>query len=229
MAKRESTDNSISKGVNELIARLREDGVEAGRTEAASILDKARAEAAALREAAQAEAQAMRDKARQEAEAYRQAGKDALEAAIRDAILELKIQMTERFRADMRRLVSHEMTDTVFLGRMILELVGHARDHIDTDGPMEVILPVRAIDIEELRQKADELENSPLTDFVRSIAGDLARRGISLSMSEDLSAGARIYLENEDITVDLSDTAVADMLARHLQPRFRAILEGVVK
>ncbi len=229
MARHESPQTPLSKGVNDLIARLREDGVEAGRAEAATILEKARAEAAALREAAQRDAQAMRDQARRDADAYRQAGQEALETATRDSILDLKTQMTERFRADIRRLVSHQMTDTVFLSRMILELVGRVRDHIDADSAMEIILPAEAVDLEELRQNADDLENSPLTDFVRNVAGDLARRGVNLSVSEDVSAGARIYLENDDVMVDLSDVAVADMLSRHLQPRFRAILEGVVK
>jgi V/A-type H+-transporting ATPase subunit E len=34
---------------------------------------------------------------------------------------------------------------------------------------------------------------------------------------------------DKDITLDLTDQAVADFLLQHLQPRFRAVFEGVVK
>ncbi len=229
MARDKNDGETVSKGVNELIARLREDGVEAGRAEAATIVDQARAEAMALREAAQAEAQAMREAARKDADAFRKAGEDALQAAVRDATLDLKIQMTEKFRADMRRLVSREMKDATFLRQIILELVGRVRERVDHSGSVEMILPVEAIGLDELRDNVDELENGPLTEFVRGVAGELVRDGVRFAGSDELAAGARVYLENEDVMIDLSDVAVADMLARHLQPRFRAILEGVVK
>ncbi len=222
-------ETPVSKGVNELIARLREDGVNAGRAEAETLLAKTRAEASKLREAARAEAQAVREEARAEAESLRQAGEDALKAAIRDAMLDLKVQMTEKFRADMRRLVSHEMQDPAFLRQMILELVGSARERVDQGERAEVILPRQVVGLEELRDNIDELENGPLTEFVRGVAAGLLREGVSFSESDELAAGARVYLEQEDVMVELSDEAVAQMLARHLQPRFRAILEGVVK
>ena len=229
MAGSDLLENGVSRGVNELLERLRQDGVDAGRAEAAAIIAKAKEEADALRRQAQQDAQATREAARKAADGFRQAGEAALNAAIRDAILDLKTQMTERFRADMRRLVSHEMKDPAFLRQMILELVGRVRARVEVDGPVTVLLPPQAIGLEELRDNADELQNSPLTDFVLGVAGDLVRDGVDISTSQDVAAGARIYLEDDDVVVDCTDAAVADMLARHLQPRFRAILEGVVK
>lgn len=229
MAKADDGGNGRSSGVNELIARLHREGVEAGQAEAATIREGARAEAAAIRETVRSEAQAMREAARREAEAYRKAGEDALQAAIRDAILDLKVQMSEKFGSELRRLVSHEMQDPAFLRQLILELVGRARGSIDSADRVEVILPAEAAGFEELRDRMEELEDSPLTEFVRGVTGDLVRQGVTFSWSEDLAAGAHFYLEDDDVTVDLSDAAVADLLARYLQPRFRAILEGVVK
>jgi len=34
---------------------------------------------------------------------------------------------------------------------------------------------------------------------------------------------------DKDISLDLTDEAIAALLLEHLQPRFRAILEGIVK
>jgi V/A-type H+-transporting ATPase subunit E len=40
--------------------------------------------------------------------------------------------------------------------------------------------------------------------------------------------GIRIVMKDSGVVVDLTDAAVADVILRHLQPRFRAMLEGVV-
>lgn len=229
MAKTDDDTTPRASGVNELIARLHQEGVEAGEAQARTILEKAKAEAAAIRRQALAEAKNVREAARRDAEAYRQAGEDALQAAIRDAMLALKTQMSERFGAEMRRLVSSQMRDPEFLRRMILELVGRTRDTVGAAEAVEVILPLEVTGFEEFRDRIDELEDTPLTDFVRGVTGDLIREGVTFTWSDDVAAGARVYIEGDDVTVDLSDAAVADMLARYLQPRFRAILEGVVK
>ena len=39
----------------------------------------------------------------------------------------------------------------------------------------------------------------------------------------------KVFLKNEQVEIDLSEKAIASMLLEHLQPRFRALLEGVVK
>jgi len=37
-----------------------------------------------------------------------------------------------------------------------------------------------------------------------------------------------VLLRGGEVTVDLSEQALSDLLLAHLQPRFRAILEGLV-
>ncbi|MEM1050482.1 MAG: hypothetical protein AAGI28_00165 [Pseudomonadota bacterium] len=229
MANDTAIQTGASKGVNELLARLHEDGVAAGRKEAEILIANAKAEAGKIRDKANKDAQALKDAAHTESEALRRAGEDALEAAIRDAILDLKTQMTNRFRADLHRLVSTQMSDTAFLQTLILELTGRANEQTKDKQAVEILLPEKALGTADFKDNADELESGPLTDFVRGIAGDLVRDGIKFSPSPEFAAGARIYLEDDDVMIDLTDDAVADMLSQHLQPRFRAILEGIVK
>jgi V/A-type H+-transporting ATPase subunit E len=57
----------------------------------------------------------------------------------------------------------------------------------------------------------------------------MLREGVSFSRAEDASEGIRLALLDRGVSIDLTDKAVADMLLVHLQPRFRALLEGVVK
>jgi V/A-type H+-transporting ATPase subunit E len=40
--------------------------------------------------------------------------------------------------------------------------------------------------------------------------------------------GIRVRLKDEELELDLSDRAIADLLLEHLQPRFRAVMEGQV-
>ncbi|MEM1021296.1 MAG: hypothetical protein AAGJ09_12505 [Pseudomonadota bacterium] len=229
MTENTAIETGASKGVNELLARLREDGVAAGRKEARALIEDAKAEAAKIRADASQDAQAMKDAAHAESAALKRAGEDALKAAMRDSILDLKTQMTNRFRADVHRLVSKEMSDPEFLRTLILELAGRASAHAHAKESLTVLLPERALSADDFRDNADELEHGPLTDFVRGLAGDIVRDGVTFSPSSDFAAGAQIYLEDDDVLIDLTDDTVAEMLAKHLQPRFRAILEGIVK
>ena len=57
----------------------------------------------------------------------------------------------------------------------------------------------------------------------------MLREGVSFSASEDVQAGIRVQVKDKDIILDLTEEAVAGLLLQHLQPRFRAILEGIVK
>jgi V/A-type H+-transporting ATPase subunit E len=61
------------------------------------------------------------------------------------------------------------------------------------------------------------------------MAGEMLREGVNFSRAEDGSEGIRLALLDRGVSIDLTDKAVADLLLVHLQPRFRALLEGVVK
>ena len=51
--------------------------------------------------------------------------------------------------------------------------------------------------------------------------------GISFAAGEQ-QAGIVMKLKGHDMQVDISDKAIADLLLKYLQPRFRALLEGVI-
>lgn len=216
-------------GVDALVARLRDEGVAAGRAEAAEIVKRARAEAKEIVDAAAAEARGYLETARKEADAYRAAGEQALHAAMRDTVLGMKAQLMARFTSDVERLVSEELKDPDLLRRMILEVAGRAGAGIDPDARVEVILPEVAVALDKLRGDPDELEHRPLTRFALGLSADMLRTGVTLSASADQGAGIEVRVADGKLVVDLSDDAVAGLLLQHLQPRFRAILEGIVR
>ena len=231
MANGATDGNGLTSGVDALIARLREEGVSAGRSEADRILADAQAQAKRILDKANAEARERQEAARQESDAYRAAGEAALKTAMRDTVLDMKATLMQRFSADVKRLVSQQLKDPDVLKQMILEVVGRVRDDagVGDEAEVEVILPETAIGLEELRGNPEELQKGVPTQFVLGLTGEMLREGVTFSASEDVAAGVRIRMKESDITVDLTEEAVAALLLQHLQPRFRAILEGIVK
>ena len=225
------TAQATASGLESLIARLREEGVTAGHAEAQRLVADAQSRAHRILEKAEAESKSMVDAARRESESLRRAGEEALRVAARDAVLDLKDQLERRFAADVGKTVSEALRDPELLQRMILEVVGRARTEgaVDRAKEMELLLPREAVGLDELRRRPEELREGTLAHFVAAIAGDMLREGVTFLRSEDESGGIRLKLTDRAVSLDLSDQAVAQAILMHLQPRFRALLEGVVQ
>lgn len=221
----------LSRGVDALVARLREEGVSAGRREADRIILGAQSEANQILDKAQKEARERLETAHKEANAYRAAGEEALRTAMRDMVLDMKAALMEKFSADVRRLVSHHLEDPDLIRQLILEVAGRAKAGASAQesAQIEVLLPERAVGVDELRRDPAELKKGRLTGLVFGLTGDMLRDGVTFSRSDEVQRGIRIHLADNDVTLDLTDQAVADFLLLHLQPRFRAVFEGVVK
>lgn len=218
-----------ASGVDALIAQLRDDGVAAGQAEAARIVSEAQARADAIRAAAQAEADKMTTDAMTKSDRYRQAGEDALNTAMRDAVLTMKAKLIAQFEMDVQRMVSETLADPDLLKQMVIELVGRARDDTGSKDGADVILPAQIVGPDAIRENADDIQSGELTKFVLGLSQDMLMAGVTLHASDDLHAGIRAKLGQAAVTLDLSDAAIASLLMQHLQPRFRAVLEGVIR
>lgn len=222
-------DGMISHGVDALIDKLRKDGVAAGKADAQKLRDDASAEAARILSDAKREADAYLAKARKDADNYRSAGEEALNTAMRDAVLTMKAGLTDRFRADVERLVTKEMADPEVLKQMILQVVGRTAQEAALTGPADVILPARAATQEDIKQNADDIQSGKLTRYVLGLTAEMLREDVELHASDDASAGIRVRAEDQGVVLDLTDKSVAALLMEHLQPRFRAVLDGVIR
>ena len=231
MAAEAQEDNGTSKGVDALITKLRDEGVAAGREEAERIVSAARGEAAKILDRAQREAKAHIAAAHKEADSYRSAGEEAVKTAMRDTILEMKSRLLQRFSADVERLASERLRDETVLKEMILELVGRVREDakLDKQEQVEMILPEKVAGLDELRRNPAELQKGRATRYVLDLTDEMLREGLTFRGSDDIEAGIRIRLVDSKIDIDVTDKAIASLLLEHLQPRFRAVLEGIVK
>ncbi len=220
-----------SSGIDALIVKLREQGVAAGRSEGDKIVAEAKAKAKQIVDKAQEEAKNHCEASRKEAASYQAAGEEAIKTAMRDTILDMKSYLMQRFSSDVKRLVARELREEALLRQVILEVAGRARERVDGVGAeqLEVVLPEKVVGLEELRQDPDELHKGKLTHFVLGLSNDILREGVTFSVSDDIESGIRVHMVDKDVTLDLTDEAIAALLLQYLQPRFRAILEGIVK
>jgi V/A-type H+-transporting ATPase subunit E len=219
-----------SSGIEALIERLKQEGVDQGNAEAQKLIATAEARAQEILAKAEAEAKHRTDAAAEEADRLRRAGEEALKVAMRDAVLELKDGLTTRFAERVRGVVAKLSTDEEVLKKMILAVASRARTEADIDEAkeIEVILPRTVVGLDELSRNPQELREGALSQFALAAAADLLRAGVTYARSGDEAGGIRVVLKDDGVAVDLTDAAVAGVILGHLQPRFRALLEGVV-
>lgn len=221
----------VSSGVEELIQRLRDEGVAAGRAEAERIEQEAKDNAGKMIAEAKARAEQIVADAEAEVRRLKQGGEDALNIAMRDVVLKLKAKLTDTVGEQVRRLISAELAQEDFLKQLILEVAGRAREAagVDRGEKVKILLPRELVGLEELRRHPLELQEGSLSHFILNVAADVLREGVTFGEAEDGKGGLRIYLEDREVQIDLTEDKVAEVLLEHLQPRFRAILEGTVK
>lgn len=211
-----------STGVQDLIARIRDEGVQSGKQESERLLAEARSEAQRTLESARAEADEVRQKARAEIETEKAAALEALKLAARDTGLQLEADVVAAFENTVRRLVSPATRDPEFVRTLLLVLAGHAVDELVKNKEIQVFVSNMLFQEAEGNQELDERARHS----VLGITGDMLREGVELVPSSDVEGGARVRLVGENLEVDLTDETVHKILMRHLLPRFRAILEG---
>jgi V/A-type H+/Na+-transporting ATPase subunit E len=223
-----SPDSKVAFGVEALIERLRNEGVGAGRAEAEKIIKDARAAAQTILSKAQAEADQIVSRARTEAANVEKAGRQALEVAARDTVLDLKNGLSHRAAREVKHLVGEEVQLHEMLEKLILEVAGQARAKATEAGTVEILLPEKLVSLDDIAKDPAHLQASPLGRFAGLVARNMLRQGVTLTGSPNVKAGIKVRLTDKGIDLDLSDKAIADLLLQHLQPRFRALLEGIV-
>ncbi|EFK10069.1 conserved hypothetical protein [delta proteobacterium NaphS2] len=217
----------VASGVRELIARLRDDGVKAGREKAEQVLQEAREEAAKIVAKAKAQADEILSRAQAQIEMDRKACMGSLKTAIRDTELKMEAELKADFAAHVRRLVSIEMGDREFVRQCILAVSGMATGHMVCEGqPVEVLLPKDLFETDESGSRLTADGKQRMHHLVLGISADMLREGVALKPSRNLERGIRVRLSGEDLEIDLSDQAISALLLENLLPRYQAIVRG---
>jgi V/A-type H+-transporting ATPase subunit E len=215
-----------SQGVESLIGRLRDEGIAQGRSQAEAIVGEAKKQAADIVAAAQRDADDILVKARQEAGKEKAAGEDAIRLAMRDTILSLEDEIINEFRNRLQRLVRGTLEESEFLQRLILAIAGKATPPVGER--LELLLPSEIVSLEDLQRKPEEVKPGTLMHFVLTLGDGMLREGMSFGVADDIRAGIRVQFLDRDVQLDMTESAIRELMLKHMLPRFRALLRGAV-
>jgi V/A-type H+-transporting ATPase subunit E len=198
--------------LQELIDKIKRDGIESASDEASRIKSQAGAEAKRIVEAAGKEAEAIIARGRADAERSEKAGVAALEQASRNLVLAFKAEIQGLLdRIAARELSGSYGEDT--LKAVLPDLIKSWA--VKGSDDLALILPEGQL--EKLRGYFDE-----------KLAAELGK-GLELKSDRNLGAGFRIAGRDGSAYYDFSAEAVAELLSTWLNPRLADILKDTAK
>lgn len=224
-----SNHEAVAYGIEELIERLRDEGVAKGRDEAERIVADAEARARFLVSQAQDEADELVNKARSEAKSLTQSAEDALQIAARDMLLSLRERLSHRFAGEVRRLIGQEIQEPETIRQLIVAVAARQSELLPDDKDLEILLPRQVLDMAELSSDPGELAEGELSKIVLGLTDAMLREGITIQVADSDATGIKAKVVDDEIEVEVTTESVAALLLEHLQPRFRALLEGIIR
>jgi len=198
--------------LQELIDKIKKDGIESASEEAARIKREAEAEAARIIAASQKEAADIVSRGKIEAEQSEKAGKAALEQASRNLVLAFKAQIDDL----LKKLTADTVTSS-YSADMIKGLLP------------DLIRNWAAKNTDSLVVLLSEGDLKKLDDAFRAKLASTLKSGVELKPEKSIGSGFRIVEKDGSAFYDFSSEAVAGMLSAYLSPKLAEILKSAVK
>jgi V/A-type H+-transporting ATPase subunit E len=194
--------------VQELIDKIKKDGIKTATEEANKIKAEADTEARRIVETAKKEADDLLERAKKDAERSEKAGIAALEQASRNLILAFKDEIQALLNKIINDKVSGNYNDDV-LKNTLPDLI---KSWVDKGGvDLAVILP--------------ENELSRLQGFFNDRLRNELSKGVELKSNRKLTSGFRISNKEGSVYYDFSSEAVAKLLSAYLNPKLAELLK----
>lgn len=190
---------------------LRRETLEPAETEAQEIIRAAKEQAEQIVAAAQKEAERVQQEAGQEIERQKNVFHSSLSQACKQAMEALKQGIEEKlFNQELGRLIAKHTQDP----KVIAELVDAIVRAIDKEGP-EVSLSVYV--------PAAVPARSVNMLLAHEILNKLKEKSVLVG---PLTGGIEVKLHKENITIDISDVALKELVARYIRKDFRELIFG---
>ncbi|MCL2319807.1 MAG: V-type ATP synthase subunit E [Treponema sp.] len=196
--------------LQELIDKIKKDGIETASGEASRIKREADAEAARMIAAAKKEAADIVSRGKAEAEKSEKAGKAALEQASRNLVLAFKAEIqTLLDKITARAIASSYREDT--LKAVLPEILKAWASKGGTDS-LELLL--------------SEGELANLKSWAQGALAAELGKGMVLKSDRNLGAGFKIANKDGSAYFDFSAESVAELLSAYLNPQLAEILKN---
>ena len=198
--------------VQELIDKIKKDGISAASEEAAKVKAEAESEAKRIIDSARREAADIITRGKQDAERSEKAGAAALEQASRNLVLAFK----DEIQALLNRIISEHVT-------------AHYNEDVLKAALPELLKAWAQKGGENLSVILPEGDLSKLQSFFsEKMTGELWK-GIELKSNRKLASGFHISNKEGSVYYDFSAEAVAGLLSAYLNPKLAEILKNSSK
>ncbi len=193
--------------LNELIEKIKNDGIRSAEDEASRIIVDAQKQAADIVSKAEIEARRIQKVAGVEAEKTERSGTEALRHAGRDLLLTVRSSIEDMFN----RIVKSSVTDSLnpeLLSQAVMETIRSLA--IESLSGVEVQIP--------------ENQFALIEPGLRGAMVDEFKKGMKIAPVKGLDAGFRVSIKNGSMFYDFSDQEIVEMLSRFLNPQLVKII-----
>jgi len=198
--------------LQELIDKIKKDGVESASAQAEKIIQEAQTEARKIVEAAKKEAETIVAAGKRDAERSEKAGIAAIEQAARNLIISFQAEIQKLLDTIVKREVTTAFDDEALKAAIPQIVTEWAKKESDN---LAVLLPGDAL---------QRLEGY----FAKKLASELSK-GVELKSDRNLQAGFRIASKDGSAYYDFSAEAVAELMSAYVNPRLSELLKSVAK
>jgi V/A-type H+/Na+-transporting ATPase subunit E len=188
---------------------LRRETLEPAEIEAEQITASAKEQAEQIVAAAHKDAEKLQQEARQEIERQRNVFQSSLSQACKQAMEALKQSIEEKlFNQELSRLMSKHTQDPKVLAQLVTAVVhGIEKEGIEADLSVYISAAVPARSVNML--------------LAHEIIEKLKEKSVLIG---SLTGGIEIKLHEENITVDISDVALKELVANYIRKDFRELI-----
>ena len=194
--------------IQELIDKIKAEGVQEAQTRAAAIEAEAQQKAATIIKEAKATAEKIVADAQHEAQKAKEAGTMALQQAGRTTLLSVR----KDIESILKKIIVHSVKDGLtaeVMGKVLEACVAQALSKGNTD--IQVVV-------------SPELLTQLKEGFVAKLQHQL-KVGITLKSSNDVGKGMAVSFDNGKSQFDFSDAALADYLGAYLNTELAMIIK----
>ncbi|MDD3345509.1 MAG: V-type ATP synthase subunit E family protein [Candidatus Omnitrophica bacterium] len=199
----------MAQEIDDLIAKIRQEGVEKAQEEAAQIKSEAEKEASRLISEARSEAEKIVAEAKVDTERMEESTRAALKQSGRDLLIGLR----QEINAMLERLVRADLKQ-VMTGAELAGIISALVKNTPLSSGSQVVVSLSPQDKEKLEK-----------EFLKQLVEE-TKKGITLSSAEGMESGFTISFDGGKSVFDFSGQALGDFLSGSLRPELKKILDG---
>jgi len=198
--------------LQELIDKIKSEGVASAEKKAAQIVEEAEKKAEAIVSTAEEKAKTIVEDAKQNEEQMVRTGKEALQQAGRDLILNVQAKLTSLFNSVIEKEAAEALSGST-LETAITSIVSSWS--VENAGTAEVLL--------------SEKDYAALEASLREKLKDKLAEGVDIKPTADLNAGFRVSVKDGAAYFDFTPSEIAALLAQYLNPRLAETLQNAAE